>query len=263
MALLRGTAQGLHISVGNTPIDVALADLAATFSAQPDFYRGSAAYLVLRDPLPDVEALERFLELFTEAGVGLLGLLGDTAVERLADEAGLPYGGTPALSEESRESRPSRDPRVHERPVLSDSARSLDADFAGARADLAARRASPSASSAEPDVLYHRGTVRSGQILRRRGHLVVVGDINPGAELIATGDIVVFGVLRGQAHAGAQGDQSATVTALELAPTQLRIATLIATGEYQGRRARHSGYGEVARIEEDHIIVVPLAKEIL
>jgi septum site-determining protein MinC len=86
--------------------------------------------------------------------------------------------------------------------------------------------------------------------------LVVVGDVNPGAELVATGDIVVFGSLRGTAHAGAQGDATARVYALELAPTQLRIATLIAADD-GGRRPREP---QVAYIENGRIALGPYMK---
>jgi septum site-determining protein MinC len=104
--------------------------------------------------------------------------------------------------------------------------------------------------------LYHRGTLRGGQALHNLGNLVVIGDVNPGAELVASGDIVVFGALRGVAHAGAQGDRSARVIALELAPTQLRIATLIATSD-SGTRARGP---EHASIVDERIVVVPFAE---
>lgn len=70
-------------------------------------------------------------------------------------------------------------------------------------------------------------TLRSGQYIRFPGHVIVLGDINPGAEIVADGDIYVFGTLRGIAHAGAGGDRGASVVALRLAPTQLRIADVI------------------------------------
>jgi septum site-determining protein MinC len=104
--------------------------------------------------------------------------------------------------------------------------------------------------------LYHRGTLRGGQALHNLGNLVVIGDVNPGAELVASGDIVVFGALRGVAHAGAQGDRSARVIALELAPTQLRIATLIATSD-AGPKPRGP---EHASIADERIVVVPFAE---
>lgn len=74
---------------------------------------------------------------------------------------------------------------------------------------------------------FYRGTVRSGQLINFDGNLVVVGDVNPGGELIATGNIVVMGSLRGMVHAGANGNKEAIVVALNLQPTQLRIADVI------------------------------------
>jgi septum site-determining protein MinC len=74
---------------------------------------------------------------------------------------------------------------------------------------------------------FYRGTVRSGQLLNFDGNLVVVGDVNPGAELIATGNVVIMGSLRGIVHAGANGNKEAIVVALNLQPTQLRIADVI------------------------------------
>ncbi len=74
---------------------------------------------------------------------------------------------------------------------------------------------------------FHHGTLRSGQTIKSLGNLVVVGDVNPGAELIAVGNIVVMGVLRGTVHAGCDGDREATVSAARMAPTQIRIADII------------------------------------
>lgn len=72
-----------------------------------------------------------------------------------------------------------------------------------------------------------RGALRSGRVVEGAGHVVVIGDVNPGAEIIAGGDVVVWGKLRGLVHAGAFGDRQAVVCALEMIPTQLRIADLI------------------------------------
>jgi septum site-determining protein MinC len=73
---------------------------------------------------------------------------------------------------------------------------------------------------------YVRRTFRSGMSLHHPGHLTVLGDINPGAELTAAGDIVVFGSVRGVVHAGAAGDSTAIIAALSLTPTQLRIGNV-------------------------------------
>ena len=79
----------------------------------------------------------------------------------------------------------------------------------------------------EGRALVIKRTLRSGQYIRYPGHVIVLGDVNPGAEIAADGDIYVFGTLRGIAHAGANGDRTASVVALRLAPTQLRIADVI------------------------------------
>ncbi|NTW04422.1 MAG: septum site-determining protein MinC [Oscillochloris sp.] len=96
-------------------------------------------------------------------------------------------------------------------------------------------------------------TVRSGQVLRHHGHITLIGDVNPGAELIAGGSVVVWGRLRGLVHAGALGNAEAMVCALELRPTQLRIAEQITrTPDGAGRLGP-----EMARIEHGQIIVEP------
>ncbi|HMA59844.1 MAG TPA: septum site-determining protein MinC [Halanaerobiales bacterium] len=71
-------------------------------------------------------------------------------------------------------------------------------------------------------------TLRSGQKIKKSGNVVIIGDINPGAEVIAGGNIIVFGKIRGVVHAGASGSTEASVTALKLEPTQLRISKKIA-----------------------------------
>lgn len=75
-------------------------------------------------------------------------------------------------------------------------------------------------------VLIHRH-LRSGQKFYSRGNVVILGDINPGAEVIAGGNILVMGALKGMAHAGALGDENSVVAAFRLSPIQLRIANHI------------------------------------
>ncbi len=93
-------------------------------------------------------------------------------------------------------------------------------------------------------------TLRSGHSIRHPGHVIVLGDVNPGAEVIAGGNIVVWGHLRGVVHAGAAGDEAAMVCALDLSPTQLRIAGQIAVSP--SRRGRPKP--EIARIRKGQII---------
>lgn len=77
------------------------------------------------------------------------------------------------------------------------------------------------------DTLFLRRTVRSGQAIHHHSNVVVLGDVNPGAEIIAGRDIIVWGVLRGMVHAGYPDNEGAMVCSLLLAPVQLRIAHLL------------------------------------
>lgn len=107
----------------------------------------------------------------------------------------------------------------------------------------------------DPSPLFIRRTVRSGQYVKHRGSIVVLGDVNPGAELIASGDIIVWGKLRGTVHAGANGDEHSMIGALVLMPTQLRIAEMVARApDYQRLRVAPA---EIAHIRNGQIIVEP------
>ena len=97
-------------------------------------------------------------------------------------------------------------------------------------------------------------TLRSGRTVTSRGHVVVIGDVNSGAEIVAIGDVIVWGKLRGTVHAGAQGDESAVVCALDLAPTQLRIANLITVPPQDNRKKPRP---EMALVTEGQIEAVP------
>ena len=110
------------------------------------------------------------------------------------------------------------------------------------------------ASFAFGDALFVTRTIRSGQSVRHHGAITVVGDVNPGGEVIAGGDVVVWGRLRGVVHAGAIGEEKAIVCALDLTPTQLRIAGLAARPPEEAGPAAGP---EVAHIEEGHIVVEP------
>ena len=115
------------------------------------------------------------------------------------------------------------------------------------------------AASEETDAILVRRTLRSGQSLHHPGHVVVIGDVNPGAEIVAGGDVVVWGRLRGIVHAGASGDDSAVVCALALAPMQLRISRHIARSPGSELDQKHlNGIApEVAFVQDDQIVVEP------
>ena len=101
---------------------------------------------------------------------------------------------------------------------------------------------------------FIRHTLRSGQVERfLEGNIVVIGDVNPGAEVTASGDIIILGNLRGIAHAGALGNIAATVIAMNMEPTQLRIGNVITRPP--SRKHRRKPVMEVARIKQGNVIV--------
>jgi septum site-determining protein MinC len=272
--VLRGTASGLQFVFGGADFGEAWEAMAQQLAERPSFYRASQATAVFDDAVPDEAGFAAFLSALEGYGIELHGIYGGETFSSFAERFELVYLGSPPRPRVTSFER-KRAARAERTVKLSETARSLQADFAGARADIAQRRArgeasvkkplvgieppgiaSPARFAAEPGTLYHRGTLRGGQALQQLGNIVVVGDVNPGAELVASGDILVFGALRGTAHAGAQGDANARVTALELAPTQLRIATFIATDDGK----RRSTEAEVAFVAGDRIAIAPFAK---
>ena len=74
---------------------------------------------------------------------------------------------------------------------------------------------------------FHRGSLRSGQKLETEGSLVILGDVNSGAEVMASDNIVVLGALRGLAHAGAKGNKQAIIAAGLFDAVQVRIANIV------------------------------------
>lgn len=276
MAVLRGKGLGLEIALGGRDFEDVLAELQSKLAERPGFYAGTPATAAIGRSSFSNEQLERLRSVLQSHGIALEAISGGLDLEPLASAAGLRFVVLDDGGEELARRRALRPKREVQ---LSDAARSLVADFDGARADIAERRKRGEASvrravaahpqpalslHAEPAVppapgtLYHVGTLRGGQALQHVGNIIVVGDVNPGAELIASGDIVVFGALRGVAHAGAQGEVSARVHALELAPTQLRIATFIAADA--GDRERTPIQAETACVQNDRIVIFPREK---
>jgi septum site-determining protein MinC len=103
------------------------------------------------------------------------------------------------------------------------------------------------------NALFTRRTIRSGQRLRYEGSVVVMGDVNAGAEVIAGGDVLVWGALRGTVHAGYPGNEAAVVCALMLAPVQLRIGALASRPPEDGDLAPLTP--EVASVKNGQIVV--------
>ncbi|BCX11320.1 MAG: putative septum site-determining protein MinC [Thermosynechococcus sp.] len=101
--------------------------------------------------------------------------------------------------------------------------------------------------------LYLKTTLRSGIEIHHDASVIIVGDVNAGASIIAAGDIIVWGRLRGVAHAGAKGHLGARIMTLEMAATQLRIADLVARTPDPPRPP----YPEVAYATDQGIQIAP------
>lgn len=123
--------------------------------------------------------------------------------------------------------------------------------FAGSRSGSYDAARQGGTKEEESNTLLHKRTLRSGQRIDYDGNVVVLGDVNPGAVINCTGDILVFGTLRGVAHAGAQGNAKAVVVAFRLEPTQLRIAQYISRAP-DGETAAPTG-PEMALVKDDQI----------
>ena len=105
----------------------------------------------------------------------------------------------------------------------------------------------------EKETVIIRKNIRSGQKIEYDGTLVILGDVNAGAELVATGHILVLGTLRGLAHAGSDNNLNAVVYAQNLLPLQLRIGDLIARAP-EDELAENKG-PEIARVVDEKIII--------
>ena len=104
---------------------------------------------------------------------------------------------------------------------------------------------------------FHRGSLRNGQKIEFDGSVVVVGDVNPGAEIKAGGNIIVLGQLKGLAHAGCKGMTEAFVTAIFMAPVQLRIADIITRFPEENKKGPKPP--EYAFVQNGQIFVMALS----
>jgi len=193
---IKGIKDGILVSVGEGSWETAVATLLQTIEQQQGFFRGAQIALYVGDRSLDHDEIRKLRDKMAEHDVRLSTILGtssDTirAARRNQLETSLP---------ESPRSGPEEDLPP------------IDSNEYGNTGVLV------------------KNTVRSGRVVRHVGHVVILGDVNPGAQVIAGGDVIVWGRLRGTVHAGATGDTSAVVCALDMRPQQLRIANHVAIG---------------------------------
>jgi len=215
---IKGLRQGLLVALAGGDWESCVEALTARLNDNPQFFSGGKIALDFGSQHISQDQLREILDLLDQHQVQVWALLSqDPDTRRAAQDAGL------AAAIETPQ------------PQGSDAAAST-AEFVAT------------------DGLMRRRTLRSGQSLRHPGHIVVIGDVNPGAEVIAGGDIVVWGRLKGVVHAGALGNEGAVICALDLSPTQLRIARYIARSpeEYPQETSP-----EMALVREGQIEAVP------
>ena len=184
---IKGLRDGLLVSLTDAPWDEQLSVLMARVDAQPSFFQGAKLALDVASQVLHVNELVDLRNKLSERGISLWAILSESpTTEQTSQLLGLA----------TRISKP--------RPQET---RDFGIDDIG-----------------EGTALFLDHTLRSGTRIEFAGHVVVLGDVNPGAEIVAEGNIIIWGRLRGMVHAGSDGEQGAVVCALEFSPMQLRIA---------------------------------------
>ena len=192
---IKGVKDGLLVVLGEGEWPELHQTLLVTLDQRIDFFRGAKLFLDVGNQILRAVELGQLRDEISGRGLTLWGVLSNSpTTENTAQMLGLA----------TRLSRPSA--ALQQRGI------------AAAETNL---------EDGEEAILVHR-TLRSGYSLKYPGHVIVLGDVNPGAEVTAGGNVIVWGRLRGTVHAGAEGNDEAVVCALDLAPMQLRIAGRVA-----------------------------------
>ena len=134
------------------------------------------------------------------------------------------------------------------------SASALGLEASPSRMSCGSESEPQSVSSGPVDLLFHHGTLRSGDHLQSERSILLYGDVNPGARISSTGDVLIWGRLRGVAHAGCEGATAAKIVALQLRPLQLRIADVVARGPEDLPQV---GLAEQAELKDGVIAIEP------
>ena len=222
---VKGLREGVLITLAQGELAALLTELAELIDSRKTFFQGGQVAVHVGERCLKRDELVGLCRVFGQRGVALSALLSsDPSTCAIADELGLRTRLAP-FPDIAQETLP----------------------FPGGPTV-----AFPEDGSERQGVLVER-TLRSGQSIHCAGHVVVLGDVNPGAEVIAGGDVIVWGRLRGIVHAGAMGDPARCVCALDLSPTQLRIGGHIARPPDE-RRSSKEPRPERAYVSNDQIV---------
>lgn len=106
---------------------------------------------------------------------------------------------------------------------------------------------------------FYKGTLRSGQVFESESSVIILGDVNPGAKVIAKGNVVVLGTLKGNIYAGAAGNENCFVAALDMNPMQIRIGDVLARCADNAKPDKHI-VPKIAFVEEGSIFIEKIDK---
>ncbi len=230
---IKGTKHGLTITLQPGPLDNVLIELNERLQRTAAFFRGAQVTLNVENPDVSSATLNEISALLVQHDIVL------REVNAADPQLSSPFESLGSASEtRAAISQPHREPPEN----------------SSARASTSAAAASDGDESDTYPAIVVRRTMRGGAAVQHEGHVIIIGDVNPGAEVIAAGDVIVWGKLRGLVHAGALGDNSAIVCALLFEPTQLRIGNAIARMPERKKRGRHAP--EMASIRNGKIEVV-------
>ena len=206
---IKGLRDGLLVSLDDASWEEQRTALIAQVDGQPAFFQGARLALDVATQVLRVDDLAELRDQLSERGIFLWSVISESpTTEQTAQLLGLATRISKPRPEETRQ---------------------FSVDDLG-----------------EETALFLNRTLRSGTRIEFPGHVVVLGDVNPGAEIIAEGNIIIWGRLRGMVHAGSAGNVSAVICALDLSPTQLRIADEVATTLHPQNEPKP----ETARINE-------------
>lgn len=263
MIAIKGLRQGLLI-VFSGPADepwlTRLRELEDKLNANAGFFKGGTVAFDVRDMALSDDDLQRSLSLLKAHDVMLWAVVSQ-------DAGTLARVRAMGLSDTLAAPKPSSEPQSISNNLASSDNAVIEAPvIAPAAAVQSATPAAPATHVEEQtiegtDGLLARRRVRSGQVLRHPGHIVVIGDVNPGAQLIAGGDIIVWGKLQGSAHAGALGDTRAIICALDMSPSLVKIAdAALALRPGEQKKRNKAGKAEQAQLIDQQIMFTPWDK---
>ncbi len=230
--VIKGTSDGLIIELGQGDLQTILRELDQKLGQSAHFFRGGRVALRVGSRLLNRDEIEALGNVLYKWEVTLWAVEADLAETRAAaDSLGLETEIRPAVRPSPPSVAPAREQTDEKEPA---------------------------GGWVASEGLLVRRTLRSGASLVHRGHIVIIGDVNPGAEVIAGGDIVIWGTLRGLAHAGAGGDEGAVICALRFQPEQVRIADVVSASVREPQFS--AGRPHVAILRGDQIVLEPWAE---